>query len=184
MKRLILFCFVYLFSFNSSFANNNSFTVDNSILTPPTEVKYNLDQAKHFYNVAGGCLYLHLLQNKHATMAFLLDGSQNSQDWMTNTQIESSNWLQTAIYLEDLLVNQFKQNPTAMFQYKNEQLGKLNNFFAQMFMETDTREYFTKLLNSTSFCAMNKPALFEFIELADKAIKESNPPVDKPTRKM
>ena len=184
MKRLILFCFVYLFSFNSSFANNNLFTVDNSILTPPTEVKYNLDQAKHFYNVASGCLYLNLLQNKHATMAFLLDGSQPSKDWMTNTQIESSNWLQTAVYLEDLLVNQFKQNPNGIYQYKNNQMDSLNRFFAQMFMETDTREYFTRLLNSTTFCTMNKPALFEFIELADKAIKQSSPPADKPKRKM
>lgn len=184
MKKLIIFCLTFVLSTSVLANNSDSFTSNYSILEPPKEVKFDVEQAKHFFNVAGGCLYIYMVQHKQATMASLLEQSPAAEDWRRTTEIEARNWLKTGIFLENILVNHFNFQPESIRAYKIDQMQKLNSIYMQMFMELDTAEYFMRLLNGTGFCEINKPALFEFIELASKANKEKFPQADKPKRRM
>lgn len=177
MKKLIIALFIFLSSIGNSIAN------EYSLLEPPKEVKYEINQAQYFYNLSAGCTYLYILQNKHANFSHLLDGGQSSKDWSENTAAGSNYWVQRAMILEDLLVKDFNITPEQILIYKQTQIESLNNFFMQAFMDTDIRDYFTRVLNSTSYCVAGVDAIETFIGLANKN-QNSAPQSDKPAKRM
>lgn len=177
MKKLIIALFIFLSSIGNSIAN------EYSLLEPPKEVKYEIEQARYFYNVSAGCTYLYILQNKHATFSQLLDGGQSSAEWSGTTADASNYWVQKAITIENLLVKDFGLTSQQISQYKQGQIDYLNTFFMTAFMETDIREYFMKILNSTGYCVAGVESIETFIRLANENQK-SAPQFDKPTKKM
>ena len=179
MKKLIIAFIIFLSTIGNSIAN------DYSLLEPPAEVKYESSQAHYFYNLASGCTYLYMLQNKHANFSQLLDGGQPSSEWAINTAEGANYWVKRAIIVEDLLVKDFNIKPEQIVNYKQTQITNLNQFFMENFMEVDIREYFTRILGSTAFCVAGLDAMEEFLKLAESNMNQNSvPQSDKPKRKM
>ena len=84
--------------------------------------------------------------------------------------------------LEDLLVRDFNITPEQILIYKQTQIDSLNNFFMQAFMDTDIRDYFTELLNSTSYCVAVLMLLNFYWDLLIGI--NSAPQSDKPAERM
>ena len=121
------------------------------------------------------------LQYKHAAMANLLDSSQTSADWMSNAKEQSDTWLTLAQIMQGILEKGFSIPKSETQEYKMNQYHNLNVFFSELFMTSIPQEYFTRLLNSTSYCVMNQNDITSFIDLSIEKIKSSP---DKPKKRM
>ena len=181
MKKLIIICTLLLSSL-SAYAEERY-----NLLNPPKVVEFNEPQAKYFFNVAGGCVYLYTMQYKHAAVANLIDGSQPSADWMSNASAESNAWINLAKLTEVILIKNYDATAQEILDYKLGQFAQMNEYFASTFMSTHPQEFFTKLLSSTSYCVLNREPIMKFLQLASE--HESNKPkdvpeVDKPVKRM
>lgn len=174
MKKLVILCILML---TPLMAQAERYTPNN----PPKTIEFNEPIAKYFYDIAGGCVYLYTLQYKHAAMANLLDNSQTSADWMSNAKEQSDTWLTLAQIMQGILEKGFSIPKSETQEYKMNQYHNLNVFFSELFMTSIPQEYFTRLLNSTSYCVMNQNDITSFIDLSIEKIKSSP---DKPKKRM
>jgi hypothetical protein len=174
MKKLLILCILML---TPLMAQAERYTPNN----PPKTIEFNEPIAKYFFDVAGGCVYLYTLQYKHAAMANLLDSSQTSADWMKNAKEQSDTWITLAKIMQGILEKGFNIPESETQEYKMGQYHNLNIFFSELFMTSIPQDYFTRILNSTSYCVMNQNGITSFIDLSIEKIKSSP---DKPKKRM
>ncbi len=181
MKKLItlIFCIMLI----NLPAKAQTLATPYDLLNPPKVMEFNKDQSLFYLSVANGCSYLYALQNKHAAMAVLIDDGQGAKDWYKNTNISLDTWMKFSIIFQRVMERDHKFDIGYLNQYKVQQFADLNQFFSLTFFTITPKEYFNRLLNSTSYCVQYEESIIQYMKLIKPFTKPEEVP-DKPKRRM